>query len=834
MLRCAASKKEPKKSVGTLIRGDNESEVIRIEIARNIEGVDLSDFVWSVKYTNSVGQTDICVLDVEEVNSHDIILLWTPGGAATSEPGTTSFEIEGINGERVWQSATQYIEILGDLDGEPNYDPEEMSEVQKLIRFAKDEINALYSASETASAAAATANSAASEADAAAERANEAAAGSDHERVVALEKFAFDPEPYAHTGDILHLDNYENMPMNVVTHIEPVQEGSGDPYPGGGGKNLLPDDKLTIQDKNIRAYFNDPDGFLLHAGMTYTLSLGGTAANAIYVTTMDKAGGDGDIAKAYTKTSLTFTPSKNVRAQFNAYWTNGRPTDAYMMLELGSTATTYAPYSNIRPITGHTGDVLTRCGKNLLDFTAITNKPFGSDPITLTITGSTVELKGTPSAKYRQTVGTLDATGLAGKTVTLSGEVSGDYPYAVCQFKDSEGVIKTTIALTSSGSNTGTVDETCVTANFVMCLNQSAVGEECTATYSNIQLELGSAPTEYEPYRGETFAADFGKNLLPNNATTQTVNGVTFTVNADGSVTANGTATAVAVFAVGNVTASEKGRYVISGCPSGGGNSTYTVRCAIDSVSNDDSGAGTAFEVAGDAVMKCSIIIRSGVTVTNLVFKPMIRRASVADSTYVPYNSSLPGMVYGGELNWNTGVLTVDRAMRTFDGSENWSASGTQFVDFVAFNLTVNNKYHGNNVWTLVLCNAFRSMATSADYQTGRTESGGVGGVGGYGNIVTFKADRAILNGVSGTNSEALDKWKSFLASQSAAGTPVQIVYKLNTPITIQLTPQDILALGGVNTLYAEAGDITVSGRKDILYLTDYLLNKLKSLEKTN
>lgn len=208
---------------------------------------------------------------------------------------------------------------------------------------------------------------------------------------------------------------------------------------------------------------------------------------------------------------------------------------------------------------------------------------------------------------------------------------------------------------------------------------------------------------------------------------------------------------------------------------------------------------------------------------------------SFEGTEYEPYNAEtftadFGQTVYGGTYDWNTGVLTVDRAARTFDGSESWSASGTQFVDFVAFNLTVNDKYYGNNVWTLVLCNAFRSMATSADYQTGRTESGGVGGVGGYGNIVTFKADRAILNGVSGTNSDSLDEWKSFLASQSAAGTPVQIVYKLNTPITIQLTPQEILALGGVNTLYAEAGDVNVAGRISPVWMNEQLKSAIIAL----
>lgn len=72
-------------------------------------------------------------------------------------------------------------------------------------------------------------------------------------------------------------------------------------------------------------------------------------------------------------------------------------------------------------------------------------------------------------------------------------------------------------------------------------------------TVSNIQIEEGSVVTEYEPYIDPstvTITAS-GKNLLSypyTNGETKTTNGITFTVNADRSVTATGTATADAFF----------------------------------------------------------------------------------------------------------------------------------------------------------------------------------------------------------------------------------------------------------------------------------------------
>lgn len=59
-----------------------------------------------------------------------------------------------------------------------------------------------------------------------------------------------------------------------------------------------------------------------------------------------------------------------------------------------------------------------------------------------------------------------------------------------------------------------------------------------------------------------------------------------------------------------------------------------------------------------------------------------------------------------------------------------------------------------------------------------------------------------------------VDDYKAYLAAQYAAGTPVQIAYKLATPTTIQLTPQEIKQLQGVNTLYGD-GSISMVGRAD-------------------
>ena len=78
-------------------------------------------------------------------------------------------------------------------------------------------------------------------------------------------------------------------------------------------------------------------------------------------------------------------------------------------------------------------------------------------------------------------------------------------------------------------------------------------------------------------------------------------------------------------------------------------------------------------------------------------------------------------------------------------------------------------------------------------------------------------------------------QFKSFLAEQYAAGTPVQICYQLATPITVQLTPTEIQALAGTNYLhtnYAYNGDRnnTVTGKADPAAVIEKLTNAIIAL----
>ena len=129
------------------------------------------------------------------------------------------------------------------------------------------------------------------------------------------------------------------------------------------------------------------------------------------------------------------------------------------------------------------------------------------------------------------------------------------------------------------------------------------------------------------------------KNLLKNNAATKTVNGVTFTVNDDKSITVNGTATSAGVYAViGGADVIAGNRYIISGGAGNGGTyGLYTEN--FGTVQNYGSDSIYVPNTTGEAVFR--IFVRPGVTVSNVTFYPMLRYADITDDTYEPYSDSV-------------------------------------------------------------------------------------------------------------------------------------------------------------------------------------------------
>lgn len=102
--------------VGTLVKGDDGVESVRIIVPRYSGSVDLAQLQWSVALRNAEGETDI--VQVENIEVHDSVIsfLWVPGGAATRVPGVTQFDVAGLNTRgMVWGSAPYTLHIIDNL-----------------------------------------------------------------------------------------------------------------------------------------------------------------------------------------------------------------------------------------------------------------------------------------------------------------------------------------------------------------------------------------------------------------------------------------------------------------------------------------------------------------------------------------------------------------------------------------------------------------------------------------------------------------------------------------------------------------------------------------------
>ena len=141
------------------------------------------------------------------------------------------------------------------------------------------------------------------------------------------------------------------------------------------------------------------------------------------------------------------------------------------------------------------------------------------------------------------------------------------------------------------------------------------------------------------------------KNLLKNTASSQLINGVTFTMNEDGGVTTNGTATASINFVLYEWTDFPQelsGRDLrLTGCPQGDSVSGY--RIAMHRKLNTDAPyTGIGADVGNGVIVNtsakyCRVLIGIGANtdVDGLTFYPMLRYAEITDDSYEPYKDDL-------------------------------------------------------------------------------------------------------------------------------------------------------------------------------------------------
>lgn len=181
-------------------------------------------------------------------------------------------------------------------------------------------------------------------------------------------------------------------PLGVVAKWEPTQAGSGEPYPAGGGKNVIPYPTNSYRYPQIRnglTVTSNADGSYTVNGTatasTYFLicdlaKLGiedfgafalsgcpkGGASSTYYLALYDGNKWTSDTGAGNTGTIGTIAAGARIEITIVAGYTANNLI-FWPQLEKGSAPTAYAPYENIRPISGRTEISVERCGVNLLD-----------------------------------------------------------------------------------------------------------------------------------------------------------------------------------------------------------------------------------------------------------------------------------------------------------------------------------------------------------------------------------------------------------------------------------------------------------------------------------
>ena len=178
---------------------------------------------------------------------------------------------------------------------------------------------------------------------------------------------------------------------------------------------------------------------------------------------------------------------------------------------------------------------------------------------------------------------------------------------------------------------------------------------------------------------------------------------------------------------------------------------------------------------------------------------------------------TLPETVYGGEVDAVTGDAKETWKTLTLDGTGKWETQTTAIPGKFGFTLQVPGIATPENpgIKGDIVCSQYPAVTANDTYQC---ENG----------ISVEAQENHYFRIYNDTHAgETADEWKSYLAAQYAAGTPVQICYKLKESVPFTAAgAQPIPALSGTNTLLTDADSVSVSGRADLIHIIKKIQEK--------
>ena len=360
---------------------------------------------------------------------------------------------------------------------------------------------------------------------------------------------------HAEGNPIVLTDGAEGLPVEgMKIHFLPVQDlhGYDSPWPAGGGKNLLPTVLDTIKTINTNGTWSG--NIYTHNGITYTVNIDndgnitGVTANGTasgdsefyifsqyvfqtgsYVLNGCPSGGSTNTYRIFatnfgsdTGSGLPFTTDGTIKTTIRIQIKSGTQVSNQVykpMVRLSSVSdATFAPYSNICPISGWTDLAMWRAGKNLLN----------------PVVEKLIPFEDASFNRYSLNNGVITTTGnaLAGFVIlvkpstryTFSFTKQGSANLEVFAYAEIPDKIRNNDRMIAY-QNQSSVDSFTIPSdcNYIVCAFVSTISSN---VISEFQLELGGAASPYAEYTGESYPVTFPDGQTIYGGTIDPINGV--------------------------------------------------------------------------------------------------------------------------------------------------------------------------------------------------------------------------------------------------------------------------------------------------------------------
>lgn len=359
-------------------------------------------------------------------------------------------------------------------------------------------------------------------------------------------------------------------------------------------------------------------------------------------------------------------------------------------------------------------------------------------------------------------------------------------------------------------------------------------------SWNDIMLNEGSTALPYMPYFSGLKNAFFkeivstGRNLIPYPYydTTKTINGVTFTLNDDYSVTVNGTSTSDAAAEFYFVVNSQKcffskGTYTINSNFNGENSfvslfvQRYHEDLSFDKTLTSVKSGSVTFENDTAGLLFVRLYVEARATVNNVTMKPMLNYGSSA-LPYEPYTKSVLSLPEAVELTEydtaypETGEIQRQSNTLTFNGTENWYVAPSSNVDYFFYTTSLPGVGGG-----VIICDKLKGGDFNTAYTSGVYVSGN--------DMVVYFLKSAY------PNLSTTDEWKAQLAAWNEAGNPLTVTYKTAEITTEQAdfsADSYIAWKNGSETIEQGNTDNSIYGAENTVEQDYYLLTAPEEVTK--